>query len=467
MSRIGALNNLSSVSLQLLHGLSAATRGVDESTLRLSTLKKINQSSDDPSGMAFASRLQTELGSIATVSSNVVRAQSLISTADTAASDIVDKLTAARTLALEVAGGTLSAADKLAKQTELDDLLGGIDRAAQTEYDGQRLLDGTSGFRTSSVNTAQFLDVDVISKQSTSDVTVNVNVTTTALKGTKAYTGGALASATTLEVTGASGTTTLELASGATTQEITDAFNSVSYLTGVTATRIDANDVDFSTVDYGSAATITISPTTGSFTTTGTGTGRDAVATVNGRSVTANGTAFSVATGQVSLQFDVAAAASGALTAFTVSGNGLEFQVSPNVYDTARIGLANLTTAALGGTAGKVSSLRSGQANAIDTGDPVTAIQVIDQALSEARSAQVRIGSFSKYTLDSAANLLNKQEEQVSAAHSDLMDVNIAEESARLTARKLQQQSAVQALQIFQLGSDNMLSVLQAIALRS
>ncbi len=467
MSRIGALNNLSSVSLQLLHGLSAATRGVDDSTLRLSTLKKINQSSDDPSGLAFASRLETELGSIATVSSNVVRAKSLINTADTAAADIVDKLTAARTLALAVAGGTLSASDKLSKQSELDDLLSGIDRAAQTEFDGKRLLDGTSGFRTSSVNTAQFLDVDVISKQSTSDVTVNVNVTTTALKGTKAYTGGALGGATTLEVTGASGTATLELASGATTQEITDAFNGVSYLTGVKATRIDANEVDFSTVDYGSAAKITITPITGSFTTTGTGTGRDAVATVNGRSVTANGTAFSVATGQVSLQFDVAAAASGALTAFTVSGNGLEFQVSPNVYDTARIGLANFTTASLGGTAGKVSSLRSGQANAIDTGDPVTAIQVIDQALSEARSAQVRIGSFSKYTLDSAANLLDKQAEKVSAAHSDLMDVNIAEESARLTARKLQQQSAVQALQIFQLGSDNLLSTLQAIALRS
>ncbi len=467
MSRIGALNNLSSVSLQLLHGLSAATRGVDETTLRLSTLRKINQSSDDPSGMAIASRLQTELSSVAAVSSNVVRAKSLISTADTAAADIVEKLGEARKLALEVAGGTLSSADKLSKQTALDDLLDGIDRAAQTEYDSQRLLDGTSGFQLSGLNAAQFLDVDVISKQVTSDVTVNVNVTTTALQGTKDYSGGVLGGATTLEVTGANGTAVLELESGATTQEITDAFNSVSYLTGVTATRVDATDIDFTTVDYGSAATISITATTGTFTTTGTGTGRDAVATVNGRSFTANGTAFSVATGQVSLQFDIAAAASGALTAFTVSGNGLEFQVSPNVYDTARIGLANLTTASLGGTAGKVSSLRSGQTNAIDTGDATTAIQVIDQALSEARAAQVRIGSFSKYTLDSAANLLDKQEEQLSAAHSDLMDVNVAEESARLTARQLQQQSAIQALQIFQLGSDNMLGMLQAIALRS
>ncbi len=467
MSRIGALNNLSSASLQLLHGLSAAARGVDETTLRLSTLKKINQSSDDPSGMMRASRLQTEIGSVATVSSNVTRAKSLINTADTAAADIVDKLTEARKLALEVAGGTLSAADKLANQTVLDDLLDGIDRAAKTEYDGQRLLDGTSGFSLSGVDTADFLDVDVISKQSTSDVTVSVNVTTTALKGTKDYTGGVLGSATTLEITGADGTATLELASGATTQEITDAFNSVSHLTGVTATRVDATDIDFSTVEYGSAATISITATTGTFTTTGTGTGRDAIATVNGRSFTANGTAFSVATGQVSLQFDIAAAASGALTSFTVGGNGLEFQVSSSVYDTARIGLANMTTASLGGTTGKVSSLRSGQANAIDSGDPITAIQVIDEALSEALTAQARIGGFSKYTLDSAANLLEMQEEQLTAAHSDLMDVNIAEESARLTARQLQQQSAIQAMQIFQLRSDDILGVLQAIALRS
>ncbi len=467
MSRVGAVNNLSAVSLQLLRGLSAATRSVDETTLRLSTLKKINSSADDPAGMVIASRLQTELDSVAAVSSNVVRAKALLSTADTAASDIVGKLGAARVLALEVAGGTLSAADKLSKQTELDELLNGIDRAAKTQFDGKRLLDGSSGYSLSSVNAAQFLDVDVVGKPSTSDVTVNVNVTTTALKGAKAYAGGALGSATTLEITGSEGTAVIELTSGATTQEITDAFNGVSYLTGVTATRVDASNIDFATTKYGSAATISITATTGTFTTTGTGTGRDAIATVNGRSFTANGTAFSAATGQVSLQFDVAAAASGALSAFTVSGNGLEFQVSPDVSDAARIGLANLTTALLGGSTGKLSSLRSGQANAIDTGDALTAIEVIDEALTDARTAQARIGSFSKYTLDSAASLLDSQTEHLSATHSDLMDVDIAEESARLTQQKLQQQSAVQAMQIFQLRSDDVLSMLQAIALRS
>jgi len=466
MSRIGAVNNLSAISLQLLRGFSVATRGVDETTLRLSTLKKINSSADDPAGMMVASRLQTELDSVAAVSGNVVRAKSLISTADTAASDIVDKLAAARVIALEVAGGTLSASDKLAKQTELDDLLDGIDRAAKTEYDGKRLLDGTSGYSISGLNAAQFLDVDVVGKPSTSDVTVNVNVTTTALKGSKAYAGGALSADATLEITGSEGTATIELTSGATTQEITDAFNGVSHLTGVTATRVDATNITFSTTNYGSAATIAITPTTGSFTTTGTGTGRDAIATVNGRSFTANGTAFSVATGQVSLQFDVAAAASGALTAFTVGGSGLEFQVSPNVSDTARIGLTNMTTSSLGGTTGKLSSIRSGQANAMDS-DPLTAIQIIDEALTDALTAQSRIGSFSKYTLDSAANLLDAQTEHLSAAHSEIMDVDVAEESARLTARKMQQESALQAMQIFQLRSDDVLTMLQSLALRS
>ncbi|HET6426274.1 MAG TPA: flagellin [Planctomycetaceae bacterium] len=466
MSRVGAVNNLSAVSLQLLRGLSTATRGVDQSTLRLSTLKKINSSADDPAGMMVASRLQTELDSVAAVSSNILRAKSLIATADTAASGIVDKLGAARVIALEVAGGTLSAADKLAKQTELDDLLDGIDRSAKAEYDGKRLLDGSSGYSLSGVNATQFLDVDVVGKPSTSNVTVNVNVTTTALKGTKDYDDGALASDTTLEITGSEGTAVIELESGATTQEITDAFNSVSHLTGVTATRVDASDIDFSTTKYGSDATISITATSGTFATTGTGTGRDAVATVNGRSHTANGTAFSVATGQVSLQFDIAAAASGALTAFTVSGNGLEFQVSPNVTDTARIGLATMTASSLGGTTGKLSSIRSGQANDLSN-DPLTTMQIIDEALSEALTAQARIGSFSKYTLDSAASLLDTQTEQLSAAHSDLMDVNIAEETARLTAQRMQQESALQAMQIFQLRSDDVLSMLQSLALRS
>ncbi len=466
MSRISGTGSLSGLSLQLLRGLRSSTQAVDQTTERLSTLRKINRSSDNPAGMVAANLLESQLNSIHSTQSNVTRAQSLVNTADAAASDIVSKLESIRTLALEAAGGTLSADELGANQAQINDLLDAIDRSAKTSYNGTRLLDGTSGYTLSGVDSSDFKDVDVLAKRTDSDVSVAVNVTTTALKGAKAYAGGALGSATTLTVTGSEGTTTLQLANGATTQDITDAFNAATYLTGVTATRVDATNIDFSTVNYGSAATIAITATAGTFTTTGTGTGRDAIATVNNTSFTASGTSFNVNLPNLNLQIDIDPAASGALTSFTVSGTGLKFQTSLDVNDPARLGLMNFSTAALGGTTGKLSTLRSGQANAIDTGSPVTAIQVVDEALSEARAAQATIGSFSKYTLDSAESLLGTQEENTQAAWSDLVETDVPSETARLSQQRVVQEAALQALQVYTLQQSSSLSLLQALALR-
>lgn len=466
MSRVSSVGSLSGLSLQLLRGMKEATQAVDQSTQRLSTLRKLNRASDNPSGMVAASRLQSQLDTINAAQSNVTRAQALVNTADTAASDVVSKLETMRTLALEVAGGTLSAAEKGANQAEINDLLDAIDRTARTSFNGTRLLDGTSGYTLSGVDNTNLKDVDVLAKRTDSDVTVNMNVTTTALKGAKAYAGGALGAATTLTVTGSAGTTTLQLANGATTQDITDAFNAATYLTGVTATRVDATNIDFATVNYGSAATIAITATAGTFTTTGTGTGRDAIATVNNTSFTAAGTAFNVNLPNLSMQIDIAPTASGALTAFTVSGTGLKFQTSTDTSDAARLGLMNLSTAALGGATGKLSTLRSGQANAVDTGNAITAIQVIDDALSEARSAQATIGSFGKYTLDTAESLLGAAEENTTAAWSDLVETDVPSETARLSQLRVVQEAALQALQVHTLRQADSLSLLQALALR-
>ncbi|HUQ72157.1 MAG TPA: flagellin, partial [Planctomycetaceae bacterium] len=403
MSRIGAVGRLTAGHLQVLRSLNAATDAMAASTHRLATLKQINSAADNPSGLVFASRLQSQLDAMTAASNNVTRAQSLMGTADAAASDIVSKLTDARVLALEVAGGGLSAQDIADKQAELDAILTSIDRSARAEFNGTRLLDGTSGYRLSGVDTSDIRDVDVHGKTTTDDVTVSVNVTTTALHGAKSYAGGALGADATLEVDGPEGTAVIELSNGATTYDIEDAFNAVSYLTGVTATRIDATTVNFATVEYGSDAEFTITPTAGTFATAGTGTGRDAIATINGTSVTADGTVFAVVTGPVSLTLDIDPAASGAITDFTVKGSGLQFQLSANASDVSRIGLANMTTSALGGSTGRLSSLASGQANALTEGNALTAIEIIDEAFAEATAAQVRIGSYEAYTLDSAA----------------------------------------------------------------
>jgi len=466
MSRIGAVGSLTAGHLQVLRGLSSATQAIATSTERLATLKKINRAADNPSGLVLAGRLQSELDALAAASSNVSRAQALTATADAAAGDIVSKLTTARGLALEVAGGGLTAAEVAGKQLELDEILASINRSAQTEFNGQRLLDGSSGFRLSGVNSSSIRDVDVLSKTTEDDVTVSVNVTTTALQGALSYAGGALGADATLEVSGPEGTTTIELSSGATTQDIEDAFNAVSHLTGVTATRVNATTVNFATVAYGSAAEFSITALAGTFATAGTGVGRDAVATINGTSVTADGTVFSVSSGQAAFTLEIAPSASGALADFTIRGSGLQFALSTNPNDVSRLGLANLTTTSLGGSTGRLSTLASGQANALTTGDPLTAIAILDEAHAEALAAQARIGAFERYTVDTAETLLGHQTEQTAAALSDLQDVDVAEESARLAQQELWQQAALEALQVLNLQSASVLSLLQGTVAR-
>lgn len=466
MSRIGAVGQISVSSLSIIHQLAQISSDIDESTLRLSTLKKINSSKDNPAGLVHAQQLDSSLKAIQAAMSGVVTAQGFLNTADTAASSIVTQLEAARSLALQAAGGTLNASAIAGNQTDLNAILDSIDRLSQTDYNGTRLLDGTSGFHVTGINSSQIKDVEVQSKATTGDATVAINVTTTALQATKSYAGGTLGAAATVEITGPDGTTSINLANGATTQDITDAFNSVTYLTGITATRVDATNVTFKTADYGSAATITINPTSGSFATTGTGVGRDAVATINGTSVTADGTTFNYASGNVNARIETDPFASGALTSFTVSGNGLEFRISADANTVSRIGLPDLSTSSLGGATGKLYTVRSGQGNSLTEGQSQTALQIIDEALSEARLAQARMGGFNKYVLDSASSILNTQQEQLTLAYKDIMDADLAEETSRLSRNQLLKDSATQALQVSLLDNSSVLDLLRSTVIR-
>ena len=114
--------------------------------------------------------------------------------------------------------------------------------------------------------------------------------------------------------------------------------------------------------NYGSKAKISIEATQGSFTlaTGGTVYGTDAVATINGQEYTGDGSTFNVHTGTVSLTVELDPTASGVITPFVVSGEGLAFNVGSSPSMTARIGLPNLTRSSLGGIAGRLSSIASG-----------------------------------------------------------------------------------------------------------
>jgi flagellin len=463
MSRIGGLGRLGADQVRALNRLREIGQAISQNTQRLSTLRRINSAKDDPAGLVRATLLESELIAAEASRKSIDRADAILSLADTTAGDVVSQLQSARTLILQVAGGTLSSSEVAANQVQVDSILGQVDRLARTEFAGRRLLNGESGYSTSGVNTAQVLDVDVLSKATGDAVTVSIDVTTQAAQATNSYTGGTLAADTTVIVEGPDGTTTISLAAGADTQAIADAYNDVAYLTGVTATRVDANQVDFATADYGSAATISIEATQGTFdlTTSGEVSGTDAVATINGQTVTGDGSTFNIHGNEFSAIVEVDPTVSGAVTDFTISGSGLAFNTGPSPTDASRIGLPNLTTASLGGVDGKLYSIGSGGANSIAGGNAATALRIIDDAIADAVRGQAAIGGFQKFNIESSSNVVGKTIENLTSALSDVRDTDVALETALLTNNQLIQQSAFGALAITNLQGQGVLGLLQ------
>ncbi len=466
MTSVYGIGSLGTDQIRALNRLTRITRDISTTTQRLATGKRINSSKDDPSGVIEAALLKEELLAAEASLQSVTQASALISTADSTASEVVSNLQAARALVLEAAGGTLTSDEIASNQTQVDSILSSLNTLSRTSFNNQRLLDGSSGYRTTGVNSAQIDDVDVLEKSASGDVSISINVSSVATQGTDSYTSGALAADATLLITGPRGSASISLSSGATTQDITDAFNDATYLTGITATRIDANQVDFNTEDYGSDATVSIEAVSGTFNTTGATAGTDVSATVNGQTVSASGTRLNVNTSEVAMVVELDPAATGALTSFTVTGDGLEFVVGTSANETARIGLPTLTTASLGGVDGTLSSIVSGGANTLTGGNAATALRIIDDAILDATRSQAVIGAFQAYTLDSSARVLESTIENVTASLSAVEDADIAVETSRLANQQLLQSSVFEALSISNLNEQNVLKLLSALTLR-
>ncbi|GAB4155275.1 MAG: hypothetical protein Tsb009_32050 [Planctomycetaceae bacterium] len=463
MSRIASLG---ADQIRVLNRLSQIGKALSENTTRLSTLKRINSAKDDPAGLVKATVLERELSAAEATSQSLTRASALLSTADKTAGEIVTQLQSARTLILASIGSTVTSDEIAGNQIQVDTILRKVDSLAQTEFAGQQLLNGASGFRTSGVNSSEITDVDILDKATADDVTVSITINTQATQATNDYQGGTLTEDITLVVTGQDGSTTITLKNGDDTQKITDAFNAATYATGVKATRVDANRVDFTSVDYGTAATINIEATQGTFTlsTSGTVKGTDAVATINGQSVTGDGSVFSFNSSQISLVAEVDPTANGALTSFTATGEGLVFTTGLSPSSTARIGLPSLTTASLGGVTGKLHTILSGGTNTLTGGKAAEALKIVDDAIADATRAQAIVGGFQKFTIDSSSRVVDSTITNISSALSDIRDTDVALESAMLSKNQLLQQSAFQALSITSLNNRDVLSLLRTAA---
>jgi len=150
---------------------------------RLSTGLRINSAADDPSGLMAATNLGANIANSNQAISNSQFATQMISTADSALSQISQLLTTIDGLVTEAANtAAMSTSQIAANQSQIDSSLSAINSIAQTTtFQGLNLLNGSLALQTTPgtnyPGTVQNLNVTQVNFGTASSVPVDINVT--------------------------------------------------------------------------------------------------------------------------------------------------------------------------------------------------------------------------------------------------------------------------------------------------
>lgn len=240
MTRINT--NISSLTAQ--QNLAMSNNQLQTTLTRLSTGLQINSGADNPSGLIAATDLGNDIATSQQAISNSQVANQMISTADSALSQISTLLTSMQGLINQAANtATMSPSEIAANQLQIDSSLDAINRISQTtSFQGQNLLDGSLGFNVAQgtgYGAVQSLQINQANFGTATSVPVDIKVTSLA---TQATTGATINDGSSAD-TKASGTIALTNGSitvtapstGTTSNGIRVAFNTSSTIAAGTA----------------------------------------------------------------------------------------------------------------------------------------------------------------------------------------------------------------------------------------
>jgi flagellin len=443
---------------------------------RLSTGLRINSGKDDPAGLIASENLRAEKVAIGAAITNVSRATNIVSVAEGGLVEVSKLLTELEDLIDRSANEAgISVDERNANQLQIDAILDSINRIANsTEFQGRKLLSGELAYTTSAVaGNSNLANVTINSAKVPNGgyKTVTVEVTGSAQLAQLNYTGGTITGSTvTIEVAGNLGTEILSFGSGTTIANIATAVNQSKDLTGVSATT-SSTTLMFNSTEYGATKFVTVAALDGTFTVTGGDAGDtkdyggNATVKINGTSAITDGLTASMRSATLSADIDLASSFGTALgsTNFYVTGGGADFMISPTISLTglASLGVQSVTTASLGKTGlGFLSSLATGQTNALSTGNYSTAQRILREAQDQVSQLRGRLGAFQKDTLETTANSLEITLENTTAAESTIRDTDFAQETSNLTRAQILVQSATNVLRLANAAPQNILALL-------
>jgi len=125
--------------------LSRHTRQLVRTFGRISSGLRINESRDDPAGMAVAENLATEGKSIAQATRNTNDGISIMSASEGASTEVAELLRRMRELALASSSSTMSNTDRVNVHNDAQEMFEEIKRiSSSTKFNGIQLTDGTA-----------------------------------------------------------------------------------------------------------------------------------------------------------------------------------------------------------------------------------------------------------------------------------------------------------------------------------
>lgn len=485
--------NTNVLSLNAQRNLTTSGTQLAQALQRLSSGLRINSAKDDAAGLAISDRMTTQINGLNQAVRNSNDGISLAQTTEGALQEVTNNLQRIRELAVQSANATNSTSDRNALDQEVQQRIAEIERiAAQTSFNGRKVLDGTFGSATFQVgaNIGETIAVGLSTSMKTSAI------------GSKASATGSVDLATLFGPSpGASG------ASGAFTTAVANAAGQTYSLTvdGVSVFSFTAaasgDDVTAAEVDAGvTAATaglnaqgITVAGTAAAGTLTFTKTdGNDFDIVVADTMNTAGGfagTDFNTGTSSITSgtpeaayavgQFDLTVGSDDAVSLAGTYDTAQDFvdAINSNVSgiyakldDTGHLVLsstdeitiaAGAGTTALGLTASTVAATGNlTTVNVLTTDDANDAIQRADSALTAVSTLRSTMGAIQN-RFQSTINSLQAVSENLSASRSRILDTDFAAETAALTRAQILQQAGTAMVAQANAIPQNVLTLLQ------
>ncbi|MBI4570252.1 MAG: hypothetical protein HY719_17810 [Planctomycetes bacterium] len=403
--------------LSILRNVSRSRQALGVGFEQQSTGLRIRRPSDSPSGFVIGELLRAQIGSVGEAISGTTRTQATLTVAEGGLNEVSNQLVNLRSLAVQARNSNDPNAQN-ALQAAADATLGAVDRVAgSTRFGNRALLNGQAGIQTGAqsagVSGANFTEFNATSAQ-----TLNLQVNALATNATLGQTFNTQAQASTVRVTGANGAQQIDIAAGATGQEIANQINAYTEDTGVSATVNGVTgEVTLGSSATGSAQSARLDLLSGNFQLTGgnggqttfSATGTDVQATLNGVQLAASNNTATVDNGVT--RGTVTFSATGAQSV-VVNGGGQNAQIGANARDTVNFGINSVSTASLG-----LSGLD------LSSNDALTKI---DTAINQVSSERARLGALSSQTFEPALSNLNTQFNELTASRSNIVDLDFA-----------------------------------------